>query len=229
MTVEGQTAEIGTKEEGIGTKRQKEEHWTTFGEEEQELLAILTGGINMTERTTREERVVDGEDMATRVDLEEVEVVDLVVEVEVAMETMGDTEETMRDTFKTTEVMAETTEGMVEMTEGLVAMMEDMEAAIGVTQGVTEETVEDMEETVVDMKETVVAMEETVVAMEETVEDMEETLEDLAMVVDLEDKAHMGEAWVAPEVEEWVVQGEVAGVEREQEVRKRRLQWVQRG
>ena len=222
MTVEGQTAEIGTKEEGIGTKRQKEEHWTTFGEEEQELLAILTGGINMTERTTEEERVADGEDMATRVDLEEVEVVDLVVEVEVAMETMGDTEETMRDTVRTTEVMAETTEGMVEMTEGLVAMMEDMEAAIGVTQGVTEETVEDMEETVVDMKE-------TVVAMEETVEDMEETLEDLAMVVDLEDKVHMGEAWVAPEVEEWVVQGEVAGVEREREVRKRRAQWVQRG
>ena len=222
MTVEGQTAEIGTKEEGIGTKRQKEEHWTTFGEEEQELLAILTGGINMTKRTTGVERVVDGEDMATRVDLEEVEVVDLVVEVEVAMETMGDTEETMRDTVRTTEVMAETTEGMVEMTEGLVAMMEDMEAAIGVTQGVTEETVEDMEETVVDMKE-------TVVAMEETVEDMEETLEDLAMVVDLEDKVHMGEAWVAPEVEEWVVQGEVAGVEREREVRKRRVQWVQRG
>ena len=222
MTVEGQTAEIGTKEEGIGTKRQKEEHWTTFGEEEQELLAILTGGINMTKRTTGEERVVDGEDMATRVDLEEVEVVDLVVEVEVAMETMGDTEETMRDTVRTTEVMAETTEGMVEMTEGLVAMMEDMEAAIGVTQGVTEETVEDMEETVEDM-------EEAVVAMEETVEDMEETLEDLAMVVDLEDKVHMGEAWVAPEVEEWVVQGEVAGVEREREVRKRRVQWVQRG
>ena len=222
MTVEGQTAEIGTKEEGIGTKRQKEEHWTTFGEEEQELLAILTGGINMTKRTTGEERVADGEDMATRVDLEEVEVVDLVVEVEVAMETMWDTEETMRDTVRTTEVMAETTEGMVEMTEGLVVMMEDMEAAIGVTQGVTEETVEDMEETVVDMKE-------TVVAMEETVEDMEETLEDLAMVVDLEDKVHMGEAWVAPEVEEWVVQGEVAGVEREREVRKRRVQWVQRG
>ena len=222
MTVEGQTAEIGTKEEGIGTKRQKEEHWTTFGEEEQELLAILTGGINMTKRTTGEERVADGEDMATRVDLEEVEVVDLVVEVEVAMETMGDTEETMRDTVRTTEVMAETTEGMVEMTEGLVAMMEDMEAAIGVTQGVTEETVEDMEETVEDMKE-------AVVAMEETVEDMEETLEDLAMVVDLEDKVHMGEAWVAPEVEEWVVQGEVAGVEREREVRKRRVQWVQRG
>ena len=162
MTVEGQTTgtvmEIGMKEVGIGMKKQKEEHWTIFGEEGREQLAMLDDGINMTKRITEEEVVGVDVDMAMMVDMEEEEAADMVVGVEVIMETREDTEETMRDMVKTTEVMVkttevmvETTEGMVEMTEGSVevAMMED-----------TEET-EAMEEMVADMEETMGALEET--------------------------------------------------------------------
>ena len=226
MTVEGQTTgtvmEIGMKEVGIGMKKQKEEHWTIFGEEGREQLAMLDDGINMTKRITEEEVVGVDVDMATMVDMEEEEAADMVVGVEVIMETREDTEETMRDMVKTTEVMVkttevmvETTEGMVEMTEGSVevAMMEDTEET---------EAMEEMEEMVADMEETMVAMEETVEAMKETV--------GLAMVVvDLVDKVDMGEARVAPETEEWEVQWVVAGQGRGRGVRKQWVQWLQRG
>ena len=216
MTVEEQTTdleemEIGTRAEvGIGTnKRRKEEHWTIFGEEEQEQLAMLDGGINMI-KMNEVGAIVD---MAMRVDMVEEEVVDMVVGVEEVMvmegleETMLDMEETMMDTVKIIEAMAETTEDMVEMIKDMVdvAMMEDMGVAVEVT-------------------------EETMGATAATLGVMEGTLEDLAMVVlDMVDKVHMGEAWVAPEVEEWVVQGVVAGQERERGVRKQWVQWVQRG
>ena len=230
MTVEGQTTgtvmEIGMKEVGIGMKKQKEEHWTIFGEEGREQLAMLDDGINMTKRITEEEVVGVDVDMAMMVDMEEEEAADMVVGVEVIMETREDTEETMRDMVKTTEVMVkttevmvETTEGMVEMTEGSVevAMMED-----------TEET-EAMEEMVADMEETMGAMEETMVAMEETVEAMKETVGLAMVVVDLVDKVDMGEARVAPETEEWEVQWVVAGQGRGRGVRKQWVQWLQRG
>ena len=218
MTVEGQITgtvmEIGTKEVGIGMKKQKEERWTTFGEEEREQLVMLEDdGINMTKKIREEEEGGVDVDIAMRVDIEEEEeVADMVaVGVEVVMGTMEDMEETMMDTVKTTEAMVEMTEGMVETTEGLVevAMME-----------VTEETVVDMEETMGVMEEMV----------EETMGVMEEVVEDLAIVVGLVDKVDMGEAWVAPEAEEWEVQGvEVAGQERGRGVRKRWVKWVQRG
>ena len=213
MTVEEQTTdleemEIGTRAEvGIGTnKRRKEEHWTIFGEEEQEQLAMLDGGINMI-KMNEVGAIVD---MAMRVDMVEEEVVDMVVGVEEVMvmegleETMPDMEETMGDTVKIIEAMAETTEDMVEMIKDMVdvAMMEDMGVAVEV-------------------------MEETMGATAATLGVMEGTLEDLAMVeakdlVDMVDKVHMGEAWVVPEVEEWEVQGVVvAGQARDQGVRKR--------
>ena len=103
MTVEGRTTgtvmEIGTKEVGIGMKKQKEEHWTIFGEEEQEQLAMLDGGINMI-KMNEVGAIVD---MAMRVDMVEEEVVDMVVGVEEVMvmegleETMPDMEETTTD------------------------------------------------------------------------------------------------------------------------------------
>ena len=54
---------------------------------------------------------------------------------------------------------------------------------------------------------------------------MEEIVEDLAMVAELVD---MGQAWVAPEAEEWAVQGVVAGQERGLGVKNRWVRWVQR-
>ena len=197
----GTTMENGTKEVETGTKRQREVPWIIFGEGEQEPLAMLDGGINMTKR-----RVAIGVDvdmaMIMAMEEEEAEVVDMVEGVGVASVTVGmkvtmeDMEETTRDLVKTTVALAETTEDIVEMTEDLVevAMMEDTEE---VTRGVMEEIMGVME-----------ILEKVV----EVMDILEVTLAMVVAMVHMVDKELREEAcWVALEVEVWAVQGVVAG------------------
>jgi len=94
--------ENGTKEVETGTKRQREVPWIIFGEGEQEPLAMLDGGINMTKR-----RVAIGVD----------------VDMAMIMAMMEDTEEVTRGVME--EIM-----GVMEILEKAVEVMDILEVTL---------------------------------------------------------------------------------------------------